>query len=69
MATAVLRPTDVARQEAPVSSAAPSRKPVQHNVHTVLNYYNDPEDGTPPAPFYVGHVSLGPLTASSLLTS
>ncbi len=52
-----------------MSSAAPSRKPVQHNVHTVLNYYNDPEDGTPPAPFYVGHVSLGPLTASSLLTS
>ena len=59
MATAdVIRPTDIARQEAPVLSAAPDRKPAQHNVRTVLNYYKDPEDGTPPVPFYVGHVSL-----------
>ncbi|KAL2171290.1 hypothetical protein VTG60DRAFT_3177 [Thermothelomyces hinnuleus] len=26
----------------------------QHNVQAVMNYYKDPEDGTAPAPFYVG---------------
>ncbi|KAL2159074.1 hypothetical protein VTH06DRAFT_2833 [Thermothelomyces fergusii] len=26
----------------------------QHNVQAVMNYYKDPEDGTPPAPFYIG---------------
>ncbi|KAK4126858.1 hypothetical protein N657DRAFT_640720 [Parathielavia appendiculata] len=31
-------------------AVAPSSK---HNVRTVLNYYKDPEDGSPPAPFYV----------------
>jgi hypothetical protein len=28
----------------------------KHNVQTVLNYYKDPEDGTPPAPFYIRYV-------------
>lgn len=27
-----------------------------HNVKAVMNYYNDPEDGTPPPPYYVGYV-------------
>ncbi|AEO55832.1 hypothetical protein MYCTH_2057467 [Thermothelomyces thermophilus ATCC 42464] len=27
----------------------------QHNVQAVMNYYKDPEDGTPPAPIYVGY--------------
>jgi hypothetical protein len=29
-------------------------KPAKHDVATELNYYQDPGDGTPPAPFYVG---------------
>lgn len=29
----------------------------QHNVQTVMNYYDDPGDGTPPAPFYVEYVA------------
>jgi hypothetical protein len=60
MATAdVVRPAVLPPQDAVVQSAAPSRKPAQHNVHTVLNYYKDPEDGSPPAPFYVEYVKPG----------
>lgn len=63
MATAdVIRPSDFTRQEPVISSAALQQKPVQHNVRTVLNYYKDPEDGTPPAPFYVEYVSATPDT-------
>jgi hypothetical protein len=58
MATAdVIQPTDVAEQRRlVVALEVPGGKPMQHNVRTVLNYYKDPEDGTPPAPFYVGYV-------------
>jgi hypothetical protein len=64
MATAdVIRPTDFAPQDAVLSSAVLEQKPAQrHNVRTVLNYYNDPEDGTPPVPFYVEYVSATPDT-------
>ncbi|KAH8812669.1 hypothetical protein F5884DRAFT_786059 [Xylogone sp. PMI_703] len=31
-------------------------KPAKHNVATELNYYQDPGDGSPPPPFYVGKV-------------
>ncbi|KAL2019170.1 hypothetical protein VTK56DRAFT_10042 [Thermocarpiscus australiensis] len=36
-----------------IPSTPPSQKPQQHNVHTVLHYYRDPEDGSPPAPYYI----------------
>ncbi len=29
-------------------------KPAKHDVATELNYYQDPGDGSVPAPFYVG---------------
>jgi hypothetical protein len=29
-------------------------KPAKHDVNTELNYYQDPADGTLPAPFYIG---------------
>ena len=29
-------------------------QPEKHHVHTQLNYYKDPGDGSPPAPSYVG---------------
>lgn len=29
-------------------------KPAKHDVATELNYYQDPGNGTLPAPFYVG---------------
>ncbi|EXJ61402.1 uncharacterized protein A1O5_11717 [Cladophialophora psammophila CBS 110553] len=29
-------------------------QPEKHHVHTQLNYYKDPGDGSPPAPTYVG---------------
>lgn len=62
MATAdVIRPTDISRRGAIAASVAPEQKPVQHNVRSVLNYYKDPEDGTPPAPFYTKYVDAGPL--------
>jgi len=35
-------------------AAAPATKPPKHNVATELNYYQDPGDGSPPAPVYVG---------------
>ncbi|GAB1313742.1 hypothetical protein MFIFM68171_03952 [Madurella fahalii] len=36
-----------------VPSVHPLETPQKHNVHTVMNYYKDPGDGSPPAPFYV----------------
>lgn len=30
------------------------KKSTQHNVQTTLNYYKQAEDGSPPAPAYVG---------------
>ena len=41
----------------PVSTTAStlaSALPTRHNVRTLLNYYKDPEDGSEPAPSYVG---------------
>jgi hypothetical protein len=32
--------------------------PQKHHVQTILNYYADPGDGSPPAPTYVGYVLL-----------
>lgn len=29
--------------------------PKKHNVETQLHYYDDPGDGTPPTPFYIGY--------------
>jgi len=34
--------------------AQENNKPAKHDVATELFYYDDPGDGTPPAPFYVG---------------
>ncbi|RFU32278.1 hypothetical protein B7463_g4074, partial [Scytalidium lignicola] len=31
-----------------------TNEPAKHDVATELNYYQDPGDGTPPAPYYVG---------------
>lgn len=35
-----------------IQSIASETKPAKHDVITELNYYKD--DGTPPAPYYVG---------------
>jgi hypothetical protein len=48
-----------------VSSAVPDKKPARHNVRTTLNYYKDPEDGTPPAPFHVAYDTNTPDTLTS----
>lgn len=37
-----------------IEPLAQETKPAKHNVSTTLNYYQDPGDGTLPAPFYVG---------------
>jgi hypothetical protein len=37
-----------------IQSALFGQKPQQHNVQTALNYYKAPEDGSPPAPYYIG---------------
>jgi hypothetical protein len=34
-----------------------TRSVKKHNVETVLNYYADPGDGSPPAPTYVGYAT------------
>lgn len=31
-------------------------KETRHDVATILNYYKEPADGSPPAPTYVGYV-------------
>jgi hypothetical protein len=41
-----------------VEPLAQETKPVKHSVATELNYYQDPGDGSLPAPFYVGYVSF-----------
>ncbi|RDW67522.1 hypothetical protein BP6252_08918 [Coleophoma cylindrospora] len=40
-----------------VDHLAQKDEPTKHNVLTELNYYQDPGDGTLPAPFYVGHAN------------
>ncbi|KAK3905520.1 hypothetical protein C8A05DRAFT_30685 [Staphylotrichum tortipilum] len=60
-AAEVIRP-QVIPDHGPLISTTPlGPEPKQHNVRAVLNYYKDPEDGSPPAPFYVGR----PLTEQS----
>ncbi|KAL2127970.1 hypothetical protein VTI74DRAFT_9907 [Chaetomium olivicolor] len=55
MATAqVLQPAAFTQTEDTIRQAVPSQIPTQHNVRTIMNYYKDPEDGTAPAPYYVG---------------
>lgn len=34
--------------------AQETAKVEKHNVATELNYYQDPGDGSPPVPYYVG---------------
>ena len=42
-------------QTAPTASLdTSSKKTGAHDVHTTLNYYKEPADGSPPAPTYVG---------------
>ena len=52
-ATAVQHAPGIALDQV-VEPLAQETKPVKHNVATELNYYQDPGDGTLPAPFYVG---------------
>lgn len=49
----VISPVDITQHAAIAPSVVLDRKPGQHNVRTVMNYYKDPEDGSPPAPFYI----------------
>lgn len=37
-----------------IEPLAQATKTPKHDVTTELNYYLDPGDGTPPAPYYVG---------------
>jgi hypothetical protein len=37
-----------------IEPLASENKPAKHDVHTELYYYDDPGDGTPPVPSYVG---------------
>lgn len=53
----VINPVGFAQHVATAPPAALDRKSGQHNVRTVMNYYKDPEDGTPPTPFYVEYES------------
>ncbi|KAK4031481.1 hypothetical protein C8A01DRAFT_51447 [Parachaetomium inaequale] len=48
MATATL-----ASQSAAAPPTVLDEKPGQHNVQTIMNYYKEAEDGSPPAPFYI----------------
>ena len=41
-------------QEQETASGAASAIKRPHHVHTALNYYNDPGDGSPPPAAYVG---------------
>ena len=54
----VINPVDFTHHVAAAPQAALDRKSGQHNVRTVMNYYKDPEDGTPPTPFYVEYESF-----------
>ena len=51
---AVQQPSGHTTSFEPLVVAAPDNRPKQHNVHTSLNYYKDPGDGSEPHPTYVG---------------
>jgi len=40
--------------ETKVQTKSTSQATEPHHVHTALNYYKDPGDGSEPAPYYVG---------------
>jgi len=53
MATEVLVKRDVAGAPGQLAAAAPPATGI-HDVVAPLNYYDDPGDGTPPTPVYIG---------------
>lgn len=54
MATAAVQHAPGNKISQVIEPLAQETKFVKHNVATELNYYQDPGDGTLPAPFYVG---------------
>jgi len=54
MATAAVQHAPGNTLDQVIEPRAQDNKPVKHDVATELNYYQDPGDGTLPAPVYVG---------------
>jgi len=54
MATAAVQHAPGNTLDQVIEPRAQNNKPVKHDVATELNYYQDPGDGTLPAPVYVG---------------
>ena len=54
MATAVVQRTPATNLDQVVEPLRADTASKKHNVATVLNYYPEPADGSPPAPTYVG---------------
>lgn len=54
MATAAVQHAPGNTLDQVVEPLAQESKPAKHDVATELNYYQDPGDGSLPAPFYVG---------------
>lgn len=54
MATAAVQHSPATGPGTFVEPRAADSKLSKHDVATVLNYYKDPGDGSPPAPSYVG---------------
>ncbi|KAF4628249.1 hypothetical protein G7Y89_g9906 [Cudoniella acicularis] len=69
MATAAVQHAPGNAVDQVVEPLAQGTKPAKHNVATELNYYQDPGDGTLPAPFYVGqpNTSQRPHTAQNVI--
>jgi hypothetical protein len=54
MATAAVQQAPGNTLDQVIEPLAQENKPAKHDVATELNYYQDPGDGTPPAPTHVG---------------
>ena len=67
MATAAVQHAPGHTFDQPVGSSYQTNKPQKHDVDTELYYYKEAEDGSPPAPSYVGYDYLSPRKTRAIL--
>ena len=60
MATAAVQHAPGHTFDKAVESSYQTTKPQKHDVDTELYYYKESEDGSPPAPSYVGYDCINP---------
>jgi hypothetical protein len=68
MATAAVQHSPITPSGGPIHIIENEKKPEKrHDVPTTLYYYKEAEDGSPPAPTYVGYVVQSCQTSINLM--